>query len=167
MSLLLQSIVLGIGATIVIDVWAIVRRSWPGVSQPNFGLVGRWLIGVMRGRLRLSTEITSTPSRLELVCGWVAHYAIGIGFAGMLLWTAGPSWVVEPTLAPALMVGVSTVAAPFLLMQPGMGAGIAASRSPAPWSARFHSMLTHSIFGGGLYLTALAMSALERATHLA
>jgi Protein of unknown function (DUF2938) len=36
-------------------------------------------------------------------------------------------------------------------MQPGMGAGIAASRTPRPAVARLHSLVTHGIFGLGLY----------------
>jgi hypothetical protein len=51
-----------------------------------------------------------------------------------------------------LLVGIGTVAAPFLLMQPGMGAGMAASRTPAPNAARLQSLLTHAVFGLGLYL---------------
>jgi hypothetical protein len=37
------------------------------------------------------------------------------------------------------------------LMQPGMGAGIAASRMPRPSAARLQSLITHGIFGVGLY----------------
>ena len=59
----------------------------------------------------------------------------------------------------ALLVGVVTVAAPFLLMQPGMGAGIAASRTPRPAIARVHSLLNHLAFGAGLYLSALLLQA--------
>ena len=54
------------------------------------------------------------------------------------------------TLGPALLVGIGTVAAPFLLMQPGMGAGIAASRTRRPGAARMQSLVTHTIFGLGL-----------------
>jgi hypothetical protein len=45
-------------------------------------------------------------------------------------------------------------------MHPGMGAGIAASRTPKPAVARINSLLTHAIFGLGLYLAALATSPL-------
>jgi Protein of unknown function (DUF2938) len=53
------------------------------------------------------------------------------------------------------------VAAPFLLMQPGMGAGIAASRTPRPAAARLHSLVTHGIFGLGLYAAGWATSLLD------
>ncbi|MCC6194030.1 MAG: DUF2938 family protein, partial [Burkholderiales bacterium] len=54
-------------------------------------------------------------------------------------------------IAPAMIVGIASVAAPFLVMQPGMGAGIAASRTPRPAAARVQSLLTHAIFGLGLW----------------
>ena len=66
----------------------------------------------------------------------------------------GLAWIQRPTIGPALIVGIGTVAAPFLLMQPGMGAGIAASRTPRPAAARIQSLVTHAVFGLGLYATA-------------
>ncbi|MDF3939614.1 DUF2938 family protein, partial [Achromobacter denitrificans] len=47
-----------------------------------------------------------------------------------------------------------SVAAPFLILQPGMGAGIAASRVPKPNTARARSLMAHASFGVGLYLAA-------------
>ena len=62
------------------------------------------------------------------------------------------AWAARPTLPPALIVGIATVAAPFLILQPGMGAGIAASRTPKPGVARLRSLMAHASFGVGLYL---------------
>jgi hypothetical protein len=52
----------------------------------------------------------------------------------------------------ALIIGLGSVAAPFFIMQPAMGAGIAASRTPKPWAARMRSVATHFVFGIGLYI---------------
>lgn len=57
-------------------------------------------------------------------------------------------------LMPALLFGLVTVLMPFLLMQPALGLGIAAANSSNPAKARLHSLLTHLIFGLGLYLAA-------------
>ncbi|MFM4830667.1 hypothetical protein D3C87_798680 [compost metagenome] len=57
-------------------------------------------------------------------------------------------------------MGIGTVVAPFLLMQPCMGAGIAASRTPYPASVRLHSLITHGVFGLGLYLSGWALQGL-------
>ena len=52
------------------------------------------------------------------------------------------------------------MAAPFLVTQPGMGAGFAGSRTPRPAAARLQSLATHAIFGLGLYLAGWATSLL-------
>jgi hypothetical protein len=46
-------------------------------------------------------------------------------------------------------------------MQPGLGAGIAASKTPNPNKARLRSLLNHFIFGVGLYICALILAALR------
>ena len=43
---------------------------------------------------------------------------------------------------------------PFFLLQPPMGAGVAAAKSPDPLAARLRSLGSHAVFGLGLYLTA-------------
>ncbi|WP_287328869.1 DUF2938 family protein [Mesorhizobium sp.] len=71
----------------------------------------------------------------------------------MGLW--GLDWARDPTLLPALVLGMSTVVAPFFIMQPVFGAGIAASKTPSPSTARLRALMTHLSFGVGLYGAAL------------
>ena len=67
------------------------------------------------------------------------------------------AWFESPHLGHALAIGLATTAAPFLLMQPGMGAGLLARRTPRPNIARLHTVANHLVFGLGLYLTALSL----------
>ncbi|WP_349742244.1 DUF2938 domain-containing protein [Roseateles cavernae] len=145
------AVLIGVGATLVMDLWAFVRQRLFGMAALDYALVGRWLIYMKRGRFRHRPIAASAPVKGERAIGWSAHYLIGIAFAALLLAIWGPAWARQPTLGPALIVGLGSVAAPFLLMQPGMGAGIAASLTPRPAVARLHSLLTHGIFGLGLY----------------
>lgn len=48
-------------------------------------------------------------------------------------------------------------------MQPGMGFGVAASKTPKPNVARLRSLAAHTVFGFGLYLAALLAAPLLRA----
>ena len=145
-------LLIGAGATMVMDLWAIARKRLLGVPPPDYGLVGRWLGHMaLSGRFRHDRIAAAPAVRGERLIGWTAHYVIGIAFATLLIAIWGSAWLRQPTLGPALLVGVGTVAAPFLLMQPGMGAGIAASRTPRPAAARLQSLVTHAIFGLGLY----------------
>ena len=104
------------------------------------------------GQFRHDSIAASSPVRGERIIGWVVHYLTGIAFAGILIGIWGASWFENPAMVPALCVGIGSVAAPFLLMQPGMGSGIAASRTPNPNAARIQSLVTHSVFGVGLYV---------------
>lgn len=141
----------GAGATALMDLWTVARKRLFGIPAPDYGLVGRWLAHMPRGRFRHDSIAAALPVRGERQIGWIAHYLIGIAFAAILPAIWGSAWIHHPTIAPALIVGFGTVAAPFLLMQPGMGAGIAASRTPRPAAARTQSLITHGIFGLGLY----------------
>jgi hypothetical protein len=120
----------GAGATAVMDTWTAARKRLLGIPPLDYGLVGRWLAYLARGRFRHDPIAASPPVRRERLIGWTGHYLIGIAFAAMLLSTWGLDWGHHPTIGPALTVGIGSVAAPFLLMQPGMGAGVAASRTP-------------------------------------
>jgi hypothetical protein len=151
-------LLVGVGATVVMDLWAIARKRLLGIPPPDYGLVGRWLAHLAAGRFRHDPISASPPVRNERLIGWTAHYLIGIAFAAMLFSIWGLAWVRHPTIGPALLIGVGTVAAPFLVMQPGMGAGIAASRTPRPAAARLQSLITHGVFGLGLYSAGWAVS---------
>jgi len=151
MDYLVCALLVGLGATVVMDIWGIARKRLLGLAPMNYGLVGRWLAHLARGRFRHDRIAASPAVRGEGLIGWTAHYLIGIAFAAVLLAIWGLEWARHPTIGPALIVGIGSVAAPFLVMQPGMGAGIAASRTPRPSAARLQSVVTHAIFGLGLY----------------
>ena len=154
MDLLSATLLAGIGGTLSTDLWALARRRWLSIPPPDYGLVGRWLGYMRQGRFRHARIADAAALRGERVLGWTAHYLTGIAFAALLPLAWGGAWLRQPTLAPALAVGVCTVLAPWLLMQPGMGAGLAARLTPHPNRARLHSLLTHVVFGIGLYATA-------------
>lgn len=154
MELVVNTISTGVGATLLVDGWALLRRAWLGVPLPNYALVGRWFAHMPRGRFRHASMAGVPAVRGEQALGWLAHYAIGIAFAALLPLVWGTGWMHQPRLVPALVVGVLTVAAPFLLMQPAMGLGLAASRTPRPAAARWQSLVTHAVFGLGLYIAA-------------
>lgn len=151
MNCLLFTLYIGIGATAVMDLWGLARKPLLGIAPPNYALVGRWIAYMTHGRFRHDSIAASAPVRGEHIIGWTVHYLTGIAFAAMLIGIWGTAWVQQPTIGPALAVGIGAVAAPFFLMQPGMGAGIAASRTPRPASARLQSLITHGVFGLGLY----------------
>ena len=152
MELLIHALPIGVGATLLMDLWGAVRQPLFGFARLDYALLGRWVGGMASGQFRHDAIARSTPVRRERLIGWTAHYLIGVSFAALLLAIWGAAWLHRPALGPALLVGIGTTGAPLLIMQPAMGAGIAASRTPLPNAARLQSLLTHAIYGVGLYL---------------
>jgi hypothetical protein len=148
----------GAGATAAVDLWALVRRHTFGVPLPNYALVGRWVAHLAHGHVRHDSIAAAPAVRAERAIGWCTHYLTGVAFAFLLPAFWGAAWIQHPKLPPALIIGIATVAAPFFVMQPAMGAGIAASRTPRPNAARLQSLITHATFGLGLYLAGTLVS---------
>ena len=165
MTLSLQDIplamLLGIGATAVMEVWLLLRKR-VAVPTLNFECIGRGVGHLLRGQVAHAAIAKAAPVRGELAWGWLTHYAVGVAFAGVLLSLQGAAWVHSPTLLPALAVGIGTVAAPLLVMQPAMGSGFAASRTPTPLKNCLRSLANHTVFGLGLYLSALVIALISR-----
>ena len=151
MNYLISTLVVGLVATMVMDLWGILRKPLLRLPAADYRLVGRWVSYLARGRFQHESIVASPSVSGEVLAGWIAHYLLGIGFAAALLLIVGDSWVRHPTAASPLLFGVATVFVPFLVMQPAMGMGVAASRTPRPGAARTQSLLTHIIFGVGLY----------------
>lgn len=133
----------------------VLLESLFGVPFPSYAMVGRWIGHFPEGRFVHQSVAEAPTVGGEHLIGWIAHYGIGILYAGFLIAVAGVDWLNAPTARPALIVGIVTVAAPFFIMQPAMGSGIASSRVPKPNVARLRSLVAHAVFGFGLYLSAL------------
>jgi hypothetical protein len=149
-----RGVFIGVGATAVMDLWAALLQRAFGTPTSNWGLVGRWIGHFPRGIFFHESIASAAPIRGERTLGWTTHYVVGVAYALLLLSIWGIEWARQPSLPPALIVGLSMLVAPFFVMQPGMGAGIAGSRTPKPNSARLRSIMNHAVFGAGLYLSA-------------
>ena len=100
MNFLTFAVLIGAGATAVMDLWAIARKRLLGMPPPDYGLVGRWLAYMARGRFRHDRIAASPPVRGERLIGWTAHYLIGIAFAAVLLAIWGLEWVAPSDARP-------------------------------------------------------------------
>lgn len=155
---LFYAFILGIGATLFMDIYAFILKRLFNIPSLNYAFVGRW-IGSFTKRVFCHENITQSPQvNNEKALGWLAHYCIGITFGVVLLLICGLEWVKTPTFWPAFVIGVGTTVFPFFMMQPAFGFGVAASKLPNPTIARFRSLLAHAIFGIGLYVTGIVLS---------
>ncbi|EOC1335856.1 DUF2938 domain-containing protein [Cronobacter turicensis] len=152
--LLIKIALTGVGATLVMDSWSWIQRHALHIPTFRYPLVGRWILAMRHGTFTHKTIMTTPAARGETAVGWAAHYLTGVLFAFFLWLLAGAQWFTAPTPGPALAAGLLTTLAPFALMQPALGFGFAASKTPSPVRARLLSLTAHLVFGGGLYLAA-------------
>lgn len=153
-----EAVVIGLGATFVIDLWALFLRRAFGIPSLNMCLLGRWVLYIPTGKIA-HQRITATPEKPhECAVGWITHYSIGAAFALMFVSLVSSAWLGRPTPLPALAFGIVTTLVPFFTVQPALGLGIASSKTPNPNKARLKSLMTHTVFGLGLYLWAFLLS---------
>ncbi|GAB4587040.1 hypothetical protein Ntsu_48720 [Nocardia sp. IFM 10818] len=131
------------------DAVAIALEKAYGTKSLDYRLVGRWLGHMPRGEFAHESIVAAPEIPAEKPLGYAAHYAIGIGFAAALdLISRGR----PPAFPVGMAVGLGTIAAPWLFMQPAFGMGIAASKTPDPRKARLASLRAHATYGAGLWL---------------
>ena len=159
---ILGTVAIGIGATLVMDLWNLFLKRSFSIPSLNYCLLGRWLRHMPGGTFR-QASITAAPQKpFECTAGWIAHYTIGVVLALVFVVSTSGDWLARPTFLPALLYGIGTVVLPFFIMQPSFGLGIAASKTPNPTQARLKSLMTHTVFGVGLYVCALVVSYVMR-----
>jgi hypothetical protein len=154
--LALSIVAVGIGATAFMDLWNLFLKRAVGVPSLDFCLLGRWIRHMPSGTFWHSSIAAATKKPRECVVGWSAHYMIGMAMAAMFIFATG-DWIQHPTILPALAFGVATVVLPLFILQPALGLGIASAKVRNPALARAKSLVTHSVFGVGLYLSAHAL----------
>lgn len=124
----------------------------------GFATVGRWVAHIARGELVHAAISKAAPMPFELGLGWLTHYLVGMAYAGLLVGVLGPDWLQAPTFLPALAFGAFTVTAPWFVMQPAMGAGFLALKTPTPLKNGLRNLVNHAVFGAGLYLAAAGLA---------
>lgn len=149
-----RAIAIGIGATVLMDIWAIFLHKAFGQPRPNWGPVGRW-VWHLRDKVFHDDIGDATPYAHEKALGWAFHYFVGIVYGIILVVLAGAGWLAAPTFLPAFILGIVTVGAGWFLLAPGMGAGWAASKRPNPMLIRALNLVSHTVFALGLWGTAL------------
>ena len=149
-----RSVAIGIGATVLMDIWAMFLHIAFGQPRPNWGPVGRW-VWHLRNKVFHDDIGDAAPYAHEVALGWAFHYLVGIAYGIILVVLAGAAWLAAPTFLPAFILGIVTVGAGWFLLAPGMGAGWAASKRPNPTRIRALNLVSHTVFALGLYGTAL------------
>jgi hypothetical protein len=143
----------GIVGAVLMDVTeAAMARVGIG-SGVQVALVGRWVLGLARGRLAHADIRASPALPHEAGVGWAFHFLIGGG--GVALLYPGARLVMglpasdDPVLG-GLVFGLVTSLLPWLVLLPAFGWGWFGRRGPPGAHALLASPLSHIPYGLGL-----------------
>lgn len=148
----MTGVVVGLIATIVMDLVAWIRQRFFGIQPLDYALLGRWVLNLPTGKIAHHPIMASESKRGERALGWVVHYAIGISLGWLFMVLVSPTLYPLPFLRFPLYFGVATLVLPWFVMQPAFGFGIAAAKTPDPARARLHSAIAHVAYGFGLWI---------------
>lgn len=152
MDVLFFCLFVGVGSTVILDVFVLLVEKYLKIPGTDWGVVGRWLLGLSHGQLVLKSESTSSTTSFEKLLGWGFHYFVGVSYAALIIIIYGVGFIENPTIVPALIVGlfISTLAGLMILM-PGLGLGFM-GRLVEGWVAMFaYLFIAHAIFSFGQY----------------
>ncbi len=149
-------IAMGLAGTLAMDVWAWVLNRVAGQPMPNWAMPGRWLGHLPAGQVFHPAIGEAAPVPNELGLGWALHYGVGILYGVVFAVLAGAGWLAAPTFLPVWLFALVTIAAGWFLLQPGMGLGWAASKTPQPWKVRGLGLVANTVFALGMWGAALA-----------
>lgn len=125
-------------------------------SGANVALVGRWFLGLMRGRLA-HADIQASPSLpREVGLGWAFHFLVGGGGVALVYpavrLALGAPFPADPLL-DGLLFGLATSVLPWFVLLPAFGWGWFGRRGPRGTNALLASPLSHIPYGLGVGVT--------------
>jgi Protein of unknown function (DUF2938) len=157
---IIEIIIVGVVATLALDIWQQIYRLLFGTAITDWAIIGRWAAYLPRGQLVHENIGETTPVAHELALGWVVHYAVGIGYAVVYLFLMWFVFASPPDFKSAMIFGAISVAVTWFAMEPVLGAGVMASKTPRPPAAMAHDFTSHLSFGFGLFLGVVIFRAL-------
>ena len=75
------AIAIGIGATLVMDLWNLFLKHAFSIPSLNYCLLGRWVRHMPGGTLRHANIAAAPQKPHECTVGWIVHYGTGVMFA--------------------------------------------------------------------------------------
>lgn len=150
--IVLFSLFVGVGSTVVLDLWVQVAKKVTGLPPTDWGVVGRWLKGLLQGHLFLNSADTRIITGTEKLLGWAFHYLVGIAYALLLLVFAGTDFIVHPTIMPVFIIGVciSSIAG-LMVLTPCLGGGFCARKVENQKAIIVYVIVAHVLFALGQY----------------
>jgi hypothetical protein len=150
-------ICIGVAATVTMDVLGSAARKVGLVAGAKGIWVGRWYLGIARGRL-VHSNIAAAPEQPgEKRAALVGHFVIGVVLAIVYVLGARRVGVSPSSFVAALGYGLATCVFPWFLMYPALGFGVLGLKGPAEMKPFRSSVLNHLFYGFGLWWSATVL----------
>jgi len=150
----LFAICAGAAATMTMDVLGSAFRRAGLAAGAKGQWVGRWYLGILRGRFAHSNIADDPELPGEKKAALIGHYIIGIALA--VIYVLGASWLgVGPDgFLLAIGYGFATTVFPWFLVLPALGFGAFGLKGPSELKLFTTSLVNHLSYGFGLWWTA-------------
>ena len=143
----------GIVGAVLMDITETLATRVGLTSGVSVSLVGRWVLGLLRGQWA-HADIARSPARPgEVRTGWAFHLLIGGGGVALLYAAFLPTvGVTRPTdhLWGGLVFGLTTSLLPWLVLLPAFGWGWFGRCGPPGSNALLASTVSHIPYGLGV-----------------
>jgi len=154
----IRSVLIGILATITMDVLSITALKLGLIAFLPPRLTGRWFASLARGQFLHSDIGRVPPINYEMAIALPMHYIVGITLALLYLLLVSALRLSPRNLITVLAFALCTNVLPWLLMFPSMGYGWFGTHGPPGTRLFFSSLITHSFYGLGLWMSVLLLS---------
>ncbi len=155
MEIFIWAFIGGIFGAVLMDITETYSAKLGITSGVNIALVGRWFLGLLRGKF-VYTNISEAKSVAhEVKAGWLFHLLIGGGGVALLyplfLLSAGFGFSVSHVWW-GMLFGLVTSILPWFILLPSFGWGWFGRRGPQGSNALLASILSHIPYGLGVGL---------------
>jgi hypothetical protein len=149
-STLIKAFVVGMCATLLMDLLNFLGAKLELVAQFRPSMLGRWVTRLVRGEFILQDIRKAPPAKGELIIGELTHYSIGGMLAVFFVLLAGQLGLPMTNFAVTIVYGIFTCVFAWFILFPSYGFGVFGKRGPAHMKPLKTSLYGHFNFGLGL-----------------
>lgn len=143
----------GLVGALLMDITEMYAARIGITSGVNIALIGRWCLGLLRGRFAHADILVSPPAVGEVKAGWAFHFLVGGGGVAIIFplffLTTGLA-IPDNLVLAGVLFGLITSLLPWLVLLPSFGWGWFGQRAPQGANPLLASTLSHIPYGFGV-----------------
>ena len=146
----IHTVSIGILATLFMDLFSIINKKLFKITPLNYAIIGRWVLHWKSCKFAHNNIMQTQTLKNELVLGWIIHYITGVSWT-YLYFVMCTYFSYEINLLNTIIFTSITTLLPFMVIQPFLGFGFFAYKTPSPIHSIRNSLIAHITFGVGIF----------------